>query len=121
MCSSEWYCSKLHNSTARCLKIINIVSYNIASEASYFYTLSGQKFIKNAKIGSFWRVIFKHCDQHFNIYTKTFFSDYISTHKKKFWHLSQLFYFKLFFLLWLGPRKLGYLASYIYVRKGPLL
>ena len=27
------------------------VSFNIASEASYIYILSGQKFIKNAKIG----------------------------------------------------------------------
>ena len=32
------------------------VSYNIASEASSVYILSGQKFIKNAKIGRFWRV-----------------------------------------------------------------
>ena len=40
------------------------VSFNIASEASYVYNLSGQKFIKNAKIRNsnetFW-VIFKHC------------------------------------------------------------
>ena len=33
---------------ARCLKIIEKVSFNIAIEASY-YILSGQKFIKNAK------------------------------------------------------------------------
>ena len=32
------------------------VSYNIASEASYVYILSGQKLIKNAKNGPFWRV-----------------------------------------------------------------
>ena len=32
------------------------VSFNIASEASYFYTLSGQKFIKNAENSQFWRV-----------------------------------------------------------------
>ena len=32
-----------------CLKITEKVSFNIASEASYFYILSGQKFIKNAK------------------------------------------------------------------------
>ena len=31
-------------------------SINIASEASYDYILSGQKLIKNAKNGSFWRV-----------------------------------------------------------------
>ena len=30
--------------------------YNIASEASNVYILSGQKFIKNAKNGQFWRV-----------------------------------------------------------------
>ena len=30
---------------ARCLKITEIVSFNIASEASYVYILSGQKFI----------------------------------------------------------------------------
>ena len=33
----------------QCLKIIENVSFNIASEASYFYTFSGQKLIKNAK------------------------------------------------------------------------
>ena len=32
------------------------VVFNIASEASYVYILSKQKFIKNAKIGRFWRV-----------------------------------------------------------------
>ena len=41
---------------ARCLKITEKVSFNIASEASYVYNLSGQKLIKNAKNGSFWRV-----------------------------------------------------------------
>ena len=29
------------------------VSFNIASEASYNYILSGQKFVKNAKNGQF--------------------------------------------------------------------
>ena len=29
------------------------VSFNIASEASYVYILSGQKFIKNAKVEKF--------------------------------------------------------------------
>ena len=37
----------------RCLKITEKVSFNIASEASYVYILSGQKLIKN---GPFWRV-----------------------------------------------------------------
>ena len=41
---------------ARCLKITDKVSFNIASEASYVYILSGQKIIKSAKNGQFWRV-----------------------------------------------------------------
>ena len=41
---------------ARCLKITEKVSFNIASEASYVYILSGQKFIKNAKNVPFWQV-----------------------------------------------------------------
>ena len=40
----------------RCLKITEKVSFNIASEASYVYNLSGQKLIKNAKNGPIWRV-----------------------------------------------------------------
>ena len=43
----------------RCLKITEKVSFNIASEASYVYILSGQKLIKNAKNGPFWRVFEK--------------------------------------------------------------
>ena len=39
-----------------CLKITEKVSFNIASESSYVYILSGQKLIKNAKNGPFWRV-----------------------------------------------------------------
>ena len=46
-----------HN--AQCLKITEKVSFNIASEASYVYILSGQKLIKNAKNGQFWRVFEK--------------------------------------------------------------
>ena len=38
---------------SRCLKITEKVTFNIASEASYVYSLSGQKFIKNAKNGPF--------------------------------------------------------------------
>ena len=41
---------------ALCLKITEKVSFNIASEASYVYISSGQKLIKNAKNGPFWRV-----------------------------------------------------------------
>ena len=36
-------------SITQCLKIAQIVAFNIASEASYVYILSGQKLIKNAK------------------------------------------------------------------------
>ena len=45
------------------------VSFFIVSEASYVYILSGQKFIKNAKNGQFWRVfenlklVVKQCHQ----------------------------------------------------------
>ena len=51
--------SKLFNVkaiVARCLKITEKVSFNIASEASYLYILSGQKLSKIAKNGPFWRV-----------------------------------------------------------------
>ena len=48
--------SKQNVSYKRCLKTTEKVSFNIASEASYVYILSGQKVIKNAKNGSFWRV-----------------------------------------------------------------
>ena len=37
------------------MKITEKVSFNIASEASYVYILSVQKFIKNAKNASFWK------------------------------------------------------------------
>ena len=46
----------LRSKIARCLKITEKVSFNIASEASYVYILSGQKLIKKAKNGPFWRV-----------------------------------------------------------------
>ena len=39
----------------RCLKITEKVSFNIASEASYVYILSGQKLIKIAKNGHFFK------------------------------------------------------------------
>ena len=44
------------NICSRCLKITEKVSFNIVSGASYVYILSGQKLIKNAKNGPFWRV-----------------------------------------------------------------
>ena len=37
--------------TPRCLKFIERVAFNIASEASYVYISSGQKLIKKAKNG----------------------------------------------------------------------
>ena len=43
----------LQVSLIMCLKITEKVSFKIASEASYVYILSGQKFIKNAKNGQF--------------------------------------------------------------------
>ena len=43
-------------SYTRYLKFTEKVSFNIASEASYVYILSVQKFIKNAKNGLFGRV-----------------------------------------------------------------
>ena len=39
--------------TTRCLKITEKVLFNIASEASYVYILSGQKLTKKAKNGQF--------------------------------------------------------------------
>ena len=48
----------LKSRSPQCLKITEKVSFDIASGASYVYILSGQKFIKNAKIGSqFWRLL----------------------------------------------------------------
>ena len=38
-----------NNPYTQCLKITEKVSFNIASEASYAYILSGQKSIKNAE------------------------------------------------------------------------
>ena len=42
--------------STQCLKITEKVSFNVVSEASYVYILSGQKSIKNAKNGQFWRL-----------------------------------------------------------------
>ena len=47
---------KVQQNRTRCLKITEKVSFNIASDASYVDILSGQKLIKNAKNGPFWRV-----------------------------------------------------------------
>ena len=45
---------------AQCLKIKEKVSFNIASEASYAYILSGQKFIKKR---SKWSILASFCGQ----------------------------------------------------------
>ena len=45
-----------HYTLTRCLKITEKISFNILSEASYVYILSGQKLFQNAKNGPFWRV-----------------------------------------------------------------
>jgi len=49
-------CLKNLLNALQCLKIPKKVSFNIASEASYLYILSGQKLVKNAKNSPFWRV-----------------------------------------------------------------
>ena len=41
---------------SKCLKFIEKVSFNIASEASYVYILSGQRLTKSARNGLFRRV-----------------------------------------------------------------
>ena len=38
------------------IRTVEIVSFNMASEASYIYCLSGEKLIKNAKNGPIWRL-----------------------------------------------------------------
>ena len=64
---------------AQCLKIIEKVAFNIASEASYVYILSGQKSsLKMPKNGPFWRL--------FDDLLTTFwrlFGDFLAT----FWRL----------------------------------
>ena len=57
-CSSQFVLHEFENfsSSSRCLKITEKVSFNIASVASYVYILSGQKIIKKAINGPFWRV-----------------------------------------------------------------
>ena len=55
--NNEWTEYNLEDLMARCLKITEKVSFNIASEASYVYILSGQKLVQNAKNGPFRRVL----------------------------------------------------------------
>ena len=53
--NTSW-CIKRVKTTLRVFENHKKVSFNIASEASYVYILSGQKFIKNAKNGLFLQV-----------------------------------------------------------------
>ena len=55
--NQKFKCDILSNfqTMCKCLKITEKVSFNIASEASNVYVLSGQKLIKNAKNGPFRR------------------------------------------------------------------
>ena len=53
------FCSTTIITMSWCLKIKELVSFNIVSEAIYAYIFSGQKSIKNAKNGPFWRVFRK--------------------------------------------------------------
>ena len=55
--SPSFFKELIKNTKTHSLKITEKVSFNIASEASYVYILSGQKSIKNAKNGPFWRVL----------------------------------------------------------------
>ena len=51
----------LKKTQSRCLKITEKVLFNIASEASYVYILSGQNFIKISNLAKFWKP--KACGQ----------------------------------------------------------
>ena len=55
VCNHPWLHQhkKCVSSSKRCLKVTEKVSFKIASEASYVYILSGQKFIRNEKNGQF--------------------------------------------------------------------
>ena len=66
---------------ARCLKITEKVSFNIASEASYVYILSGQKFIKNALNGPFLRVFENLCFGY--VVKKSFLKTNILVHDRE--------------------------------------
>ena len=54
--TKRWRQFSIILSHARRSKITEKVSFSIASEASYVYILSGQKFIKKKKNGPTWRV-----------------------------------------------------------------
>ena len=53
-----WFFPTL-TSSSHCLKMTPNVSFNIASEASKVYILSGPKFIKNAQKRPIWRLFWK--------------------------------------------------------------
>ena len=53
----SWICFSNNFLDARCLKITEKVSFNIASVASSAYILRGQKFINFVENGQFWRAL----------------------------------------------------------------
>ena len=59
----------IHFMTAQCLKIVQKVAFNFASEASYVYILSGQKLIKYAQNGQFGR-LFENLKLGLNSFTR---------------------------------------------------
>ena len=58
--NSRFQCQKLKGQAKgkqnALIRTVEIVSFNMAKEASYIYFLSGQKLIKNAKNGQFGEV-----------------------------------------------------------------
>ena len=52
-CKFSLLFQNIRMSRSQCLKVVQKVAFNIASETSYVYILSGQKLIKNAKMVNF--------------------------------------------------------------------
>ena len=73
----------LHWLCTHCLKITKKVAFNIANEASYIYILSGQKFIKNAKISPLVFLKLEACGQ-------TVLPDRSLLIDKNWWKMSKL-------------------------------
>ena len=72
---------------SQCLQITEKVSFNIASEASCVYILSGQKFIKNAKNGPIWRVV-----EYLKILVKQCYQKGLIELDKNWWKMPKLKY-----------------------------
>ena len=56
LCVKLWGNDNDNQPYPQCLKILEKVSFKIASEASYVYIFSEQKFIKNAKMVNWWEM-----------------------------------------------------------------